>query len=236
MLTDQQKNSDAARTAGQLTPEQWRRDYSERKQELAIRNDQIYSKLNLETKDPVLRQYYASIDSAKGADGKIDWSKVDAYIDAHPDQAEYIKANTGLVKIDTPATQAFKKTFDAIDATGYFDKTDDNWKSVAELVPDWSANNIVANPKDYPSYDAWRADVVRQGLILSGKTAEDVGTVAQIESWLNKQSPVKGMDYFGSQWKDQWVLAHPKEAYEAWRYGYYNPKKEIKEYLAKMFE
>lgn len=226
VLTDQQKNSDAARTAGQLTPEQWRRDYSERKQELAIRNDQIYSKLNLETKDPVLRQYYASIDSAKGADGKIDWSKVDAYIASLPQpQQDYITANTGLVKIQTSETNQFKQDYDAIKASGYFQRTDKTWEAMADTFG-----------IDDPDYYHWKDQQVAETLSMIGGTKEQPGKLAQAESIVSKLPAVKFMEESVSGWKKQWAVENPEEAYKAWKYGYYDPVKEIKTYLQGKFE
>ena len=238
LLTTQQTASDEKRATGELTPEQWRKDYTERKNDLYVRNDQIYADAgDFQTKDPIRAPFYKAIDDATGKDGKVDWDKVDAYrATLSAEDNAYLDRETGLTRIVTPKTQEFKEDYDAIKATGYFARSDTAWKDVAGLVPTWNALGTPVNPSDYDDYYDWRQAALKAGLDLAGKTFEDIATVTQIESWLDKQEPAKGMDYYGSKWKDEWVASNPREAYDAWKYGYYTPKKEIKAWLAGQFE
>jgi hypothetical protein len=241
-LTTKQQASDTMRSQGILDPEQWRRDYQARKDELRITNDEIYAKLResgkLETKDPILKPYYAALAAAEGPDGKLDWGKVDAYrATLTPAESEYISKNTGLIKIDTQPVREFEAVRDTIEASGYFDRSDENWKNVAYYVPTWDGNlGKPVNPGDYASYEEWRNAALQAGLDLVGATREDIGTVTQINAWLDKQEPAKGMEWYGKEWKDEWVQANPRAAYDAWRYGYYNPRKEIKAWLMEQYE
>lgn len=225
-LTAQQSASDALRQNGQLTPEQWRKDYQSRKEELAIRNDQIYSKLNLKTKDPILGPYYNAIDAAKGPDGSIDWDKVDSYVGSLPaDQRQYISDNTGLVKIDTPPVQQFKQDYDAIKASGYFERTDKTWDAIKDSFG-----------VSEPDYYKWKDQQVAQTLSMIGGTPEEPGKLAQAESIVAKMPAVKLMEEGVSNWKQQWAISNSDEAYLAWKYGYYDPTKEIKAYLSAKYE
>lgn len=225
VITTQQQASDSKRDSGELTPEEWRKDYSARKEELAIRNEQIYSKLDLKTKDPILAGYYGAIDKAKGADGTIDWDAVDAYVAQHPDQADYIAKNTGLVKIDTPKTQEFKKDYDAIKESGYFLRTDKTWEAIRDSFA-----------VEEPNYYKWKDQQVAQTLSMIGGTTEQPGKLAQAESIVSKMPAVKFMEESVSDWKKQWAVENSEEAYKAWKLGYYDPVKEIKAYLQAKYE
>ena len=237
-LTTQQAESDTRRREGELTPEQWRKDYSDRKSERFIRNDEIYHATNFKPgKDTILNGYYAAIGQAERPDGTVDWDKVDAYragLDAPANK--HIDDNTGLVKIDTPVVRQFEQAKTGIEGSGYFAKRKENWAEVSNIAPTWNALGSPVDPKDFESYDDWRQAALKAALALDGKTFEDIATVTKIEAWLDKQEPAKGMDYYSKQWTDEWAANNPKEAYEAWRYGYYNPRKEIKGWLASKFE
>jgi hypothetical protein len=241
---EQQTASDTMRSQGVLDPEQWRRDYQARKDELRITNDEIYAELRksgkLETKDPILKPYYAAMAAAEGPDGKLDWDKVDAYrATLTPAESEYISKNTGLIKIDTPAVREFEAVRDRIEASGYFDRLDENWHNVAYYVPTWDGDGRLpqpVNPKDFAHYDDWRSAALKVALDSVGATLDDIGTVTQINAWLNQQKPAEGMEAYGKKWTDQWSWENQEVAYEAWRYGYYNPRKAIKEGLAAKFE
>lgn len=92
------------------------------------------------------------------------------------------------------------------------------------------------NPKDFAHYDDWRSAALKVALDSVGATLDDIGTVTQINAWLNQQKPAEGMEAYGKKWTDQWSWENQEVAYEAWRYGYYNPRKAIKEGLAAKFE
>ena len=208
--------------------EEWRKDYSERKKELAITNEEIYHKLNLETKDPVLKGFYAAIDAAKGPDGKIDWDKVDEYrASIDPKDDAYISTRTGLVKIDTPATQAFKRDYDAIKGSGFFERSDDAWDATQGSVPGLDGY------KDYYDWrDTLRAEIVKewtaQGLIPEFAAKE-------ADKFLDKQTPAKAMEHYGTMWRDQWMQSDPEAARLAWRYGYWEPNAAQAKWLNQVF-
>ena len=233
------------RDANTSTPlDVWRKDLTQLKHDLFVRNDTIYSNLDLETTDKGLAAYYKAIKDATSPEDKVDWDKVDEYrknLGSTPAENaamnKYIDDNTGLIRIDTDKVRDFEKKKDAITDSGYFERSDENWREVVKYAPTWSGGNgINANPRDYDSYDEWKSAALQASLASVGKNLDDVYTVSQIESWLAKESPSKGMDYFAEGWREKWVQANPQEAYWAWQYGYYNPIKEIKAWLAKQFE
>jgi hypothetical protein len=240
-LTTKQQASDTLRSQGVLDPEQWRRDYQARKDEYRLRNDQIWAGLEFKPgKDTVLNGFYSAMDAAEGPDGKINWDKVDAYratLSAADNQ--HIDENTGLIRIDTPAVREFEAVRDRIEASGYFDRLDENWHNVAYYVPTWDGDGRLpqpVNPKDFAHYEDWRNAALKVALDSVGATLDDIGTVTQINAWLNQQKPAEGMEAYGKKWTDQWSWENQEVAYEAWRYGYYNPRKAIKEGLAAKFE
>ena len=235
--TDRQNARDAQLQQNGMTPDNWRLWRDQRKQDnlyFAGRFDQLYQGVNFNDKNitDVDRYYKAIADNTDRVTGDVNWDAVDQATKGL-DQA-YIKANTNLR--DTDTERVYHDAVNQIAATGYFDREKQAWQKVVEQLPQWSSTDLTVNPQDYPSYDAWRTAALNQALASVGKTPSDVGEVTKINSWLDKQSPTKGVDYFTAQWKDAWVEANPREAYLAWQMGYYNPKKEIKDWLAKQFE
>jgi len=237
MQTDRQNARDAELQQNGMTPDNWRTWRDQRKKDnlyFAGRFDQLYQGVDFKDKNvtDVDRYYKAIADNTDRVTGDVNWDAVDAAT-KNLDQA-YIKANTNLR--DTGTEKVYHDAVNQIADTGYFDREKQAWQKVASQLPKWNQGGVTANPADYQSYDEWRTAALNDALRISGKTPSDVGTVTQINAWLDKQEPSKGDAYYASQWKDQWVAANPREAYLAWQMGYYNPKKEIKAWLAKKFE
>jgi hypothetical protein len=224
--TAEQQASDAK--LWETDKEEWRKDYSERKSELAITNEEIYHKLDLETKDPILKGFYDAIDAAEGADGKIDWNQVDDYrAGLPPEQSSYIETRTGLVKIDTPATQVFKQDYDKIKGSGFFERSDAAWEATQGSVPGLDGF------KDYYEWrDTLRSEIVKewtaQGLIPEFAAKE-------ADKFLDKQTPAKAMEHYGTMWRDQWMQSDPEAALLAWRYGYWEPNASQAKWLNQVF-
>jgi len=221
----QQAASDVRLKSNDLSPGQWAGDYKTRKHDLAVTNEEIYHKLNLETKDPVLKAFYAAIDQSERPDGTTDWDKVDKYrAGLDPKDNEYISTRTGLVKIDTPDVRKFEKSVDMIEASGYFERTDQNFAQVKE---------ILGLPQE--SYEEWKDSERERYREILGGSATAAYADAAIASAIAKSEIGKAMEEMGSQWREGWVIENPAEAYLAWLYGYYTPTKAVKEYLNRMF-
>jgi hypothetical protein len=221
----EQTASDTRLSSGDLTPERWAGQYKDRKQELAITNEEIYHKLDLETKDPILKGYYDAIDKAKGPDGAINWNAVDKYrASLDPKDSDYITKNTGLVKIDTPAVRKYEEARDKIEASGYFERTDENFATI---------KNILGLPHE--SYEEWKAAERKRLLGILGDSATQAYAEAEVQAAIEKSEIGKAMTDLGKQWKEAWVIENPDAAYLAWLYGDYTPTKEVKEYLNRRY-
>jgi hypothetical protein len=221
----EQTASDAKLISGDMTPERWAGQYKDRKQELAITNEEIYHKLDLETKDPILKGYYDAIDKAKGPDGAINWNAVDKYrASLDPKDSDYITKNTGLVKIDTPAVRKYEEARDKIEASGYFERTDENFATI---------KNILGLPHE--SYEEWKAAERKRLLGILGDSATQAYAEAEVQAAIEKSEIGKTMTDLGKQWKEAWVIENPDAAYLAWLYGDYTPTKEVKEYLNRRY-
>lgn len=227
-LTTLQGEDDTARDAGTLSPEQWRKFYQDRKTELRNKNDVIYAdQPPYKGGDPRLQGYYAAIDASKaGNGGRPDWDKVDAYVASlSPEDAKWVTDHSGYLQIDTPKTRQFEQDYDAIKASGYFERTDKTWDAIKDSFG-----------VSEPDYYKWKDQQVAQTLSMIGGTPEEPGKLAQAESIVAKMPAVKLMEEGVSNWKQQWAISNSDEAYLAWKYGYYDPTKEIKAYLSAKYE
>jgi hypothetical protein len=223
-LTEQQSASDARRDAGELTPEQWRNDYTARKEDRFSRNDQIWAGTDFKPgNDKVLNAYYNAIDGAERTDGTVDWDKVDAYVAglSEGDRA-WVAANTGLVKLSTPATEAFDKEYRTIKDSGWFKREDAVWKPIARDLG-----------LPYEHYDDWYK-AQREALFRDlGATTEDQKLTysAEVDKFINKDQVAKYMANEGSAWREEFAITNPEAAYLAWKYGYWNPPAAVREAL-----
>jgi hypothetical protein len=213
---------------GEVTPEQWRKWYSERKDEYFARNDQIYSRLDLQSKDPYLGPYYNVIEQSKaGNGGRPDWDVVNEYVATLPPEVgEYISTRTGLIKIDTAPTRAFEQVYDSIQESGYFDRSQANWNDVAGML----------GLNEYDTYYDWRDAQREEMLAAVGKSLQDVGAVAMVDKYIDQQPAAEAMEKIGKTWREQWALNNPEDAYNAWKFGYFTPTDKLKQYLASQFE
>jgi hypothetical protein len=226
-----EQGEDDAKLGASMTPEQWWNAYADRKHDLFVAKDTIYSDLQASGKfgtDPILTPYFDAIERSKaGNGGRPDWDEVDKYVETlTPAQRDYVKANTGLIKIDTPQVRAMEKIHDDIEASGYFERVDENWAKVSKTL----------GITGYDSYYDWRNAEIDRLLGKYGYDRSDVNTVAEINKYLDKQDPAQGMDYYRKQWNDKWVMENPEAAYHAWQLGFYNPIADIKNWLAAKFE
>jgi hypothetical protein len=135
--TGQQSALDARLKLGEVSFEQWHERTEEIKDELRITNEEIYAELRksgkLETKDPILKPYFAVMASAERPDGTFDWDKVDKYRATLSDaDNDYINTRTGLLKIRTDQTEKAAKYADVIEETGY-------WKVPDKIFAKWVA-------------------------------------------------------------------------------------------------
>jgi hypothetical protein len=232
------QNSRDAELQQAETPDNWKHWREQRKADNLYfkgKFDQLYA--GVEFKDPKNLTPVDIYNKAIAANtnpvtGDIDWDKVDTAT-AGLDQA-YIKANTNLR--DTEWEKKNRSAADLLDSTGYFARTEKAWLQVVAELPEWSSGAIKADPQNYPDYYAWRAAALQSALTSVGKTSRDVGEVAKIESWLDKQSPARGNEFLGGKEKDAWIQANPELAYLAWQMGYLDPKKEIKTWLSGRYE
>lgn len=230
-LTEQQKASDERLKAGELTPEQWKNDYNDRRNELRIRKDEIYAALDLKPGDnPVLDGYYAAIEDAERTDGTVDWDRVDSYVAGlSRKDKRYIRENTGLINLDTPQVREFEAARDRIEDAGWFERTDESWANVVYYYPELG---------EYKSYYDWR-DAQKKPLIDAwvkeyGFSPEYAAREA--DKYLDEQQPATDYDFYAKMWREAWVEANPQAAFDAWKYGYYTPTDEYAAWLNQMYQ
>ena len=224
-LLERQTASDTARTEGTLSPEQWRRDYTDRKTERYFRNDEIWKGTDFTPgADKVLNAYYAAIDAAEGPDGKVDWEKMDAYVAGLSEgDRKWIADNTGLVKISTPATEAFDKEYRKVKDSGWFDREDETWSGIAGTLG-----------LPYQHYDDWAKAKREQAYSTLGVTTEDqkVAYSAEVEKFVNQDPIAKAMTERSAAWRKEYAIHNPEAAFIAWKYGYWGqPPAEVRNYI-----
>lgn len=118
-----QMGSDQRLLRGELTPQEWRDDLSDRLLELRTIKGTIYG--NAGTKqgeDPVLDAYFKAMDDAvRKDDGTFDEAKFGAYLDTLSQKdLNYIASQTG-VSLNTPLVQQWRQDVKLLSDSGYFD-------------------------------------------------------------------------------------------------------------------
>ena len=148
-FTLNQEAADSMMLTGELTPGQWReqRKILSTAERSAVQT--IFRDLEPGPETPLTR-YFAAIEAATDASGRVDWDQVDVWQDSQPpsDQA-FVERNTGLR--DTELERAYKDTLSGLDAVGFFDITDQAW---AQLAP--------AAGLSQATYQDWRRETLNE--------------------------------------------------------------------------
>lgn len=129
-LHGQQSASDAKLDSGSLTPEQWRKDLGNRELEKRAKFDVLYGDLP-EKERTALSAYFDAITEATGADGVVNFTKVDRWLATQPEDVRKAVAERARDDLSPMAAQ-FHADQGKIAASGYWDISDRVAARVAE--------------------------------------------------------------------------------------------------------
>lgn len=220
--TAEQLASDDKYQHGVIEMDAWRDDYNARQLVLREKREEVL--LGIPDKDAgsLLSRYFDAIDAAEGADGKVDWDRVEAFrAGLTVGENAIIDRNTGIG--GTPLVQEHRAILRGLANTGYFESYDQAWDEIKANTPEKAKDEQLANADSLGAYqNIWEAryaaDLAQKGM--------DPRIARERAVLMFQSSPFKtAFDDINGRIKREWVKAHPDLAVGAFQHAYLTPGK-----------
>ncbi|MCR4339994.1 MAG: hypothetical protein NUW01_08920 [Gemmatimonadaceae bacterium] len=209
-VRDQQQASDLKFSSGELPSDQWRDDYHDRQQQLVGARKVAFANLKGKERTAVDR-YYQAVDGAKGADGQIDWDKVDVWVSSQPESDQnLIDENTGLG--GTPTVRKFRQLTADLNKAGLFDLHDESWNTVKARLQK-NGKGVSATFEEYRA--EWIAGRVKKLAPKLGGTAQ-----ARAEQEFEADPVAQAVSEIQTVLRQKWIRENSKLAQAAIEMGY----------------
>ncbi len=171
-------------------------------------------------------EYFAKLKEFSNAAGITDYDKVDAWMAANPDKAKLVNAylDNAIKNYLSPLDENLQKDRKTIDKSGFFDINKSVWQKIKDAIPD-------AAP--YSTYMEWRnatEQTTKDKLSKYNLSPAQIDLAAQ--EAISNMPVAKANDGLFKIEAAKWIGTDKEYSlYLAYRWGYYNPPKDIENYL-----